>query len=308
MELGNNVEPTNNGGQPDGINPQPQQENPQPQNDNLINNQPDGETKTPPEQKEENIDPKVNDNPNTPPTPGVSQEEYEKLKSRLQEYELSDAEINQLKARLGVDNVDYSSQQISQTLDAIQNSSQQEYIRLCTKFGVDYRPDKIDESAKALLERDPKAYYELQYGMRELYNSTEAKKQEVHNLMASREVNSFYQDNKLVFDSSPVITSVINDYINSTPVEYLNRTNLNALLDRTKQIYAEAFNAGMQVGKAQEDINPNKILNNSIMNNNQSSYPISNTTFTRQQIANMSIDEFKKNEKAIMQQMAKGLI
>ena len=303
MELGNNQQPqTTVPAQPETLQGEPGN------NEQILNNQPEGDTKTLSDKGEENNDQKVEDKQDTPPTQGVSQEEYEKLKSRLQEYELSDAEINQLKTRLGVENVDYGSQQISQTLDAIQNQSQQEYIRLCTKFGVDYRPDKIDESAKALLERDPKAYYELQYGMRELYNSTEAKKLEVQNLVASREVNSFYQENKMIFDSSPVITSVVNDYISSTPTEYLNRANLNALLDRTKQIYAEAFNAGMQMGKAKEDMNPNKILNNSIMGSNQTTYPISNSTFTREQIANMSIEEFKKNEKAIMQQMAKGLI
>lgn len=308
MELGNNQQPqTTVPGQPENIQSQTLQGE-LGNNEQILNNQPEGDTKTLPDKGEENNDQKVEDKQDTPPTQGVSQEEYEKLKSRLQEYELSDAEINQLKTRLGVENVDYGSQQISQTLDAIQNQSQQEYIRLCTKFGVDYRPDKIDESAKALLERDPKAYYELQYGMRELYNSTEAKKLEVQNLVASREVNSFYQENKMIFDSSPVITSVVNDYISSTPTEYLNRANLNALLDRTKQIYAEAFNAGMQMGKAKEDMNPNKILNNSIMGSNQTTYPISNSTFTREQIANMSIEEFKKNEKAIMQQMAKGLI
>lgn len=303
MELENNQQPqTTVPAQPETLQGEPGN------NEQILNNQPEGDTKTLSDKGEENNDQKVEDKQDTPPTQGVSQEEYEKLKSRLQEYELSDAEINQLKTRLGVENVDYGSQQISQTLDAIQNQSQQEYIRLCTKFGVDYRPDKIDESAKALLERDPKAYYELQYGMRELYNSTEAKKLEVQNLVASREVNSFYQENKMIFDSSPVITSVVNDYISSTPTEYLNRANLNALLDRTKQIYAEAFNAGMQMGKAKEDMNPNKILNNSIMGSNQTTYPISNSTFTREQIANMSIEEFKKNEKAIMQQMAKGLI
>lgn len=307
MELGTNTEQIINGGQQAGDNtppaPQQQQEQQPP-----VDNKPEQTTQTPPQQMEENKEGQEGNKQDTPTTQTVSQEEYDKLKSRLQEYELSEAEINQLKTRLGVENVDYNSQQIYQTLDVIQNQSQQEYIRLCTKYGVDYRPEKIDESAKALLEKDPKAYYELQYGLERLYNATEAKKAEVQNLVASRDVNSFYQENKIILDNSPVITSIVNEYIQSTPPQYLNRENLNSLLDRTKQIYAEAFNAGMQMGKVQNDMNPNKILNNSIMNNNQGTYPIENTTFTREQIAKMSTDEFKKHEKAIMQQMAKGLI
>lgn len=240
--------------------------------------------------------------------PNNQQPTVDELQNRLKEYELTETEMEQLKNRLGIEQVDYTTAQVTQTLDIINNQAQQEYIKLCNKFGVDYRPDKIDESAKELENTNPKAYWELRASLERLHDYTESRKSEVINYAVAKEVNSFYNDNRPILEASPVINSVVNEYINTTPIEMLNRQSLNTFMDRVNQIYAEAFNAGLKMGKAKETTDPNKILNSSIMSNKTSTYNMGKPYFTKEQIARMSTEEFARNEKEIMSQMAQGLI
>lgn len=244
-----------------------------------------------------------------PPTPQPTQEEYDKLVARLKEYELQDAEVDQLKQRLGVDNVDYSKAQITNAYDLIDNQAHQEYLKICNKFGVDYRPEYIEESAKKLEETNPKAYWELRANLDRLQATVNSKKTEVRNFEVAREVNSFYRDYEPILNASPVINSIVQEYISTTPQQYISRQSLDVFMDRTKQIYAEAYNAGMQMAQTQKTNDPKNVLNTSVMSNQSSAYPLnSEHRYTRDEIARMSTAEFAKHEKAIMAQMVKGLI
>lgn len=277
---------------------------------------PDTQTQVPPTGNEENtqeptdknIDP--NQEVTTPPPSGPTQEEYDKLANRLKEYELSEQEMSQLKNRLGVDNVDYETSQVVQALDVLQNQAQQEYIRLCNKFGVDYRPEAIEASSKALLEKDPKAYYELQTSLDRLHNAYEAKQYEVQNYAVTRDVNSFYNENAQLLQASPVLNNLVNEYVNNTPQQYVNKASLNDLMTRAKSIYQEAFQAGMQYSKLTAQSNPGEVLNNSVATQSQQPYPTSSSDhiYTRDELRNMSDADFIKNQKIIEQQMVKGLI
>lgn len=278
---------------------------------------PDTQTQTPPSGDEENNQgnvqqdiPPEGDGTTTPPPAGPTQEEYDKLQARLKEYELSQDELSNLKNRLGVDNVDYETAQVVQTLDVLQNQAQQEYIRLCNKYGVDYRPEAIEASSKALLESNPKAYYELQTSLDRLNNAYIAKQQEVQNYAVTRDVNSFYNENAQLLQASPVLNNLVNEYVNSTPQQYVNKASLNDLLSRAKTIYQEAFNAGMQYGKLNTQANPGDVLNNSVATQSNQSYPTTDSShiFTRDEISKMSEKDFAKNQKVIEQQMIKGLI
>lgn len=278
--------------------------------------QPDTQTQTPPEGTEENTQADTTQNiegeggATPPPTKGPTQEEYDKLANRLKEYELSEQEMSQLKNRLGVDSVDYETSQMVQALDVLQNQAQQEYIRLCNKYGVDYRPEAIEASSKALLEKDPKAYYELQTSLDRLQNSYEAKQQEVQTYAVTRDVNSFYSENAQLLQASPVLNNLINEYVSTTPQQYVNKASLNDLMARAKSIYQEAFTAGMQYGKMNTAQNPGEVLNNSVATSINQSYPTSSTDhiYTREELRKMSDAEFLKNQKVIEQQMVKGLI
>ena len=107
--------------------------------------------------------------------PAISDEIQKKL-DRLAEYEVKEKELTDLKGRLGIkdnipDNQVFSAQQ---QLAIVENQAQQEYIRLCNEYGVDYRPDKIDASGKELLAKDPQRFYELRYKLEGLNSQVEA--------------------------------------------------------------------------------------------------------------------------------------
>ena len=251
----------------------------------------------------------------TPPGEGtqptgnqVPPEDVETLKAKLQEYELDQQELNQLKQRLGVDNVDYGTAQIAQTLDMVENRAQQEYVKLCTKYGVDSRPEMLEASAKALQERDPKAFYEFQLNLDRLATARNNQLAEIQNYSTSREVNKFYTDNQPILDASPSITSVLRDYINSTPQQYVTREGMNYYLDKAREIYTEAYYAGLQAAQKGQALDPNKLLNNSVAGSQQTTYPMGSSVFTKEQVAKMSLEEFAKNEKEIMKQMMNGQI
>lgn len=274
----------------------------------------DTQTQTPPDGNEENTqqgtEGNIAEGGTTPPPTGPTQEEYDKLANRLKEYELSEQEIGQLKNRLGVDSVDYETSQVVQALDVLQNQAQQEYIKLCNRFGVDYRPEAIEASSKALLEKDPKAYYELQTSLDRLHNDYVAKQNEVQSYAVTRDVNSFYNENAQLLQASPVLNALINEYVSTTPQQYVNRASLNELMNRAKTIYQEAFSAGMQYGKLNTNANPGEVLNNSVATQTQQSYPTSSSDhiYTREELRSMSDADFIKNQKIIEQQMVKGLI
>lgn len=277
--------------------------------------QTDTQTQKPPEGTEENTQNGTEGNipegdKTTPPPTGPTQEEYDKLANRLKEYELSEQEIGQLKNRLGVDSVDYETSQMVQALDVLQNQAQQEYIRLCNKYGVDYRPEAIEASSKALLEKDPKSYYELQTSLDRLNNEYVAKQNEVQHYAVTRDVNSFYAENAQLLQASPVLSNLVNEYVNTTPQQYINKTSLNELIGKAKTIYQEAFSAGMQYAKLNTNANPGDVLNNSVATQTQQSYPTDSGShiYTREELRTMSDADFIKNQKVIEQQMVKGLI
>jgi len=274
----------------------------------------DTQTQKPPEGTEENnqngTEGNIPEGGTTPPPTGPTQEEYDKLANRLKEYELSEQEIGQLKNRLGVDSVDYETSQMVQALDVLQNQAQQEYIRLCNKYGVDYRPEAIEASSKALLEKNPKAYYELQTSLDRLNNEYVAKQNEVQHYAVTRDVNSFYAENAQLLQASPVLSNLVNEYVNTTPQQYINKTSLNELIGKAKTIYQEAFSAGMQYAKLNTNANPGEVLNNSVATQTQQSYPTDSGShiYTREELRTMSDADFIKNQKVIEQQMVKGLI
>ena len=135
--------------------------------------------------------------------PDTSDDISEKLR-RLEEYEVRDKELQDLKTKLGSkaqeeDNVIFGAKR---ELALLENQAQQEYIKLCTQFGVDYRPEKIDESAQALLENNPKAYYELTYRLQGLEQQVTARRNEVTNFIAQRDISLAMQRNKTILEKS----------------------------------------------------------------------------------------------------------
>ena len=236
--------------------------------------------------------PPVNDKPE------VSDEIQKKL-DRLAEYEVKEKELNDLKGRLGVketiqDNQVFSAQQ---QLAIVENQAQQEYIRLCNQYGVDYRPDKIDASGKELLEKDPRAFYELRYQLEGLNNQIEAKRQEVETFIHQREMDAAFTRNKQVFDASPAISRVVKHYIDAGA----SASDIDGIVQSGLSIAQEAYEMGRQAAlneKAQ--VNPAQVLNNNTISQQTQSTPVvEEKKFTLEDVANMDTETYRKHQKEI---------
>ena len=230
--------------------------------------------------------------------PEVSDEIQKKL-DRLAEYEVKEKELSDLKDRLGVketiqDNQIFSAQQ---QLAIVENQAQQEYIRLCNQYGVDYRPDKIDASGKELLEKDPQKFYELRYKLEGLNNQIEAKRQEVETFVQQREFSAAFERNKQVFDASPAISRVVKEYIDAgaTPAD------IDGIVRSGLSIAQEAYEMGRQAALNEKaKVDPAKVLNNNTISQQSQSTPVvENKPFTLEDIAKMDIETYKAHQKEI---------
>lgn len=230
--------------------------------------------------------------------PEVSDEIQKKL-DRLAEYEVKEKELSDLKDRLGVketirDNQIFSAQQ---QLAIVENQAQQEYIRLCNQYGVDYRPDKIDASGKELLEKDPQKFYELRYKLEGLNNQIEAKRQEVETFVQQREFNAAFERNKQVFDASPAISRVVKEYIDAgaTPAD------IDGIVRSGLSIAQEAYEMGRQAALNEKaKVDPAKVLNNNTISQQSQSTPVvENKPFTLEDIKNMDAATYKAHKSEI---------
>ena len=231
--------------------------------------------------------------------PKVSDEIQKKL-DRLAEYEVKEKELTDLKGRLGINDSVPDTQVFSaqQQLAIVENQAQQEYIRLCNEYGVDYRPDKIDASGKELLEKDPQRFYELRYKLEGLNNQIEAKRNEVNNFVQQREFALAYEKNKQVLEASPAISRAVKRYVDSGTID---ARDVDEIVSVGLDIAKEAFEMGRQAAlneKAQ--VKPAQVLNNNTISQQaQSTPPASDKTFTLEDVAKMDMETYKAHQREI---------
>ena len=252
----------------------------------------------------ENVEGAKND---TPPLV----DDVEQLKRQLQEYQLRDEELKNLSNRLGTNQVgDVQILQAQQQLDIVNNQAQQAYLQLCNEYGVDYRPDKIDASSLELKEKDPQKYYELLNRIQQLDNVVNAKRNEVNNYIYNKELNNAVMQYKDVFDASPAMANAVDAYIKSN-YNVRPQDALATFMQLAAPVYKEAFEYGKLYAQ-QEAIknsnNPQQILNNTVVSNNNSYATTNPRPFTLKEIEAMSQAEFERNEKEIDRQFRAGLI
>ena len=226
----------------------------------------------------------------------VSDEIQRKL-DRLAEYELKDNELNELKQRLGTnapqDNVIFGAQQ---QLGIIENQAQQEYIRLCNAYGVDYRPEMIDKSGEELKAKDPQAFYDLQYKLTNLLNETNAKRQQINNFIVQRDINLALERNKQVLTASPTINNIVNGYIQQGMV---NGNDINTIVNQAVTIANEAFEMGRQAALAEKKaVTPAQVLNNNVITQ-QASTSTTVSELTLRDVMNMDVETYAKNKDLI---------
>lgn len=241
-----------------------------------------------------------------------TQPNVDELQSRIKEYELRDEEAQRIRDRLNLPKSDPNLLHYDTIEAQINNQSQQQWIELCNRFGVDYTPQGIDKSCQDLEAKDPKAYYQFKAEMDRFANQVTSNKSAIANERKNYEIGSFYNQNKDLLEGSPVVKQMVSNYIQQN---YNNMQapaqELGGLMDAIRTILLE----GVEVGKAVSQVEKTKndktgvSANSSIVTANASTTNLTTgKKFTRESIDKMSLAEYEKNEKAIIQAYQNGEI
>lgn len=233
----------------------------------------------------------------------------EALQKQVQEYQAKEQETRELLSRLGTDgNTDIQVLEAIKQRDIIDNQAQQAYVKLCNKYGVDYRAENIEASAKALKEKDPQAYYDLQYELGQLDNIVNGKRGVIDNFITQKQVQTSLSKYGQLLNASPALKQQLNSYLNTVPLtDPVNQ--INTFMQMATAIQREAIEIGKILAQQQAQAqSPANVLNNSVMAQQTSYSATPPKTWTRQEIAAMSDKEFAKYEKEIDRAVREGRV
>lgn len=233
----------------------------------------------------------------------------EALQKQVQEYQAKEQETRELLSRLGTDGTtDIQVLEAIKQRDIIDNQAQQAYVKLCNKYGVDYRAENIEASAKALKEKDPQAYYDLQYELGQLDNIVNEKRGVIDNFITQKQVQSSLKQYGQLLNASPALKQQLNSYLNSVPLtDPVNQ--IDTFMQMATAIQREAIEIGKILAQQQAQAqSPANVLNNSVMAQQTSYAATPPKTWTRQEIAAMSDKEFAKYEKEIDRAVREGRV
>lgn len=249
-------------------------------------------------------------NPNESKTIDYEAENAE-LKKQLEILQQNQQAQIDLAERLGTNKVDdIQLLQANNQMDILDNQAQQAYVNICNKFGVDYRSDKIQESAKALKERDPQAFYDLQYQLEQLDGEVGARRQELNNFILNRQYETAISKHQALLNASPVLQQTLNQYIQDSGL-IEPQTQVDKFMEYAMAIQREAFEYGKifaQQEAMKQPTSPANVLNNSVATQTTTFNQEPPRTFTRAEIANMSQSDFEKYEKEIDRAQREGRI
>lgn len=233
----------------------------------------------------------------------------EALQKQVQEYQAKEQETRELLSRLGTDgNTDIQVLEAIKQRDIIDNQAQQAYVKLCNKYGVDYRAENIEASAKALKEKDPQAYYDLQYELGQLDNIVNEKRGVIDNFITQKQVQTSLSKYGQLLNASPALKQQLNSYLNTVPLtDPVNQ--IDTFMQMATAIQREAIEIGKILAQQQAQAqSPANVLNNSVMAQQTSYSATPPKTWTRQEIAAMSDKEFAKYEKEIDRAVREGRV
>lgn len=237
----------------------------------------------------------------------TQQPTVEQLQAKIKEYEVRDEEDRKLRETLGIQDVDQQTFNLMNMDQQIVNVGKQRYLRLCNEYGVDADPSRIDESVKALKEKDPAKGFEFERRFEQLGNEVVGRRQAVQRQNTYYEVSKFQNDYNQILNASPAINNVMSQYVQSYGASPNMYNQLHNVMDMILPVYQEAFNAGKTIALQDKARNDTSAVQGGVATQSTPSYT-SGQTFTRDQIKHMSTEEFVKHEKAIMQQMMEGKI
>lgn len=233
----------------------------------------------------------------------------EALQKQVQEYQAKEQETRELLSRLGTDgNTDIQVLEAIKQRDIMDNQAQQAYVKLCNKYGVDYRAENIEASAKALKEKDPQAYYDLQYELGQLDNIVNEKRGVIDNFITQKQVQTSLNKYGQLLNASPALKQQLNSYLNTVPLtDPVNQ--IDTFMQMATAIQREAIEIGKILAQQQAQAqSPANVLNNSVMAQQTSYAATPPKTWTRQEIAAMSDKEFAKYEKEIDRAVREGRV
>lgn len=233
----------------------------------------------------------------------------EALQKQVQEYQAKEQETRELLSRLGTDGTtDIQVLEAIKHRDIIDNQAQQAYVKLCNKYGVDYRAENIEASAKALKEKDPQAYYDLQYELGQLDNIVNEKRGVIDNFITQKQVQTSLNKYGQLLNASPALKQQLNSYLNTVPLtDPVNQ--IDTFMQMATAIQREAIEIGKILAQQQAQAqSPANVLNNSVMAQQTSYAATPPKTWTRQEIAAMSDKEFAKYEKEIDRAVREGRV
>lgn len=233
----------------------------------------------------------------------------EALQKQVQEYQAKEQETRELLSRLGTDGTtDIQVLEAIKQRDIIDNQAQQAYVKLCNKYGVDYRAENIEASAKALKEKDPQAYYDLQYELGQLDNIVNEKRGVIDNFITQKQVQTSLSKYGQLLNASPALKQQLNSYLNTVPLtDPVNQ--IDTFMQMATAIQREAIEIGKIFAQQQAQAqSPANVLNNSVMAQQTSYAATPPKTWTRQEIAAMSDKEFAKYEKEIDRAVREGRV
>lgn len=233
----------------------------------------------------------------------------EALQKQVQEYQAKEQETRELLSRLGTDGTtDIQVLEAIKQRDIIDNQAQQAYVKLCNKYGVDYRAENIEASAKALKEKDPQAYYDLQYELGQLDSIVNEKRGVLDNFITQKQVQTSLNKYGQLLNASPALKQQLNSYLNTVPLtDPVNQ--IDTFMQMATAIQREAIEIGKILAQQQAQAqSPANVLNNSVMAQQTSYAATPPKTWTRQEIAAMSDKEFAKYEKEIDRAVREGRV
>lgn len=233
----------------------------------------------------------------------------EALQKQVQEYQAKEQETRELLSRLGTDGTtDIQVLEAIKQRDIIDNQAQQAYVKLCNKYGVDYRAENIEASAKALKEKDPQAYYDLQYELGQLDSIVNEKRGVIDNFITQKQVQTSLNKYGQLLNASPALKQQLNSYLNTVPLtDPVNQ--IDTFMQMATVIQREAIEIGKILAQQQAQAqSPANVLNNSVMAQQTSYAATPPKTWTRQEIAAMSDKEFAKYEKEIDRAVREGRV
>lgn len=233
----------------------------------------------------------------------------EALQKQVQEYQAKEQETRELLSRLGTDGTtDIQVLEAIKQRDIIDNQAQQAYVKLCNKYGVDYRAENIEASAKALKEKDPQAYYDLQYELGQLDSIVNEKRGVIDNFITQKQVQTSLNKYGQLLNASPALEQQLNSYLNTVPLtDPVNQ--IDTFMQMATAIQREAIEIGKILAQQQAQAqSPANVLNNSVMAQQTSYAATPPKTWTRQEIAAMSDKEFAKYEKEIDRAVREGRV